>query len=286
MKQTLLPALHHQVSISQLASFGTLVTPEDPTVDCLDLPVDQLRALAGHSRLVLMRGFANRFTGQALADYARRWGQIMSWPFGDVLDVVEKARSPEHIFDSLYVPLHWDGMYRTTVPEFQIFYCVDAGPLNTGGETVFVDTIGLLNDTPAPLLEKWRAVDTTCSIPNVSHYGGCVRSALVVDHPVHHMPAIRYNPPVDAIAGFRNPHTVAYHGLDEASMRQAVASLHRCLDGAAHRYEHAWQTGDVLIADNLALLHGRNAFTHGSSRHLQRVHVHADPVLVNSGLIP
>jgi len=285
VKQTALPSFHRQVSITPLASFGALVAPVDPAMDCLGIPVDHLRALVGHSKLVVLRGFANRFSGQGLADYARRWGPIMTGPYGDVLDLFEKE-SRDGVFDSLFLPLHWDGMYMPTVPELQIFNCVDAGPLNTGGETVFVDTVGLLENAGTSVLDKWRAIETTSCIPAVSHYGGCVRSALVVEHPRHHVPTLRYSPSGDATPDFRNPHTVAHEGLDQASMDESIAELCRSLAHPAHRYEHAWRTGDVLIADNLALLHGRNAFVLGSSRYLQRVHVHADPVLINSGFIP
>ncbi|WP_250623380.1 TauD/TfdA family dioxygenase [Pinirhizobacter soli] len=286
MKQAALPSLHRQVSITPLASFGALVTPAHSVMDYLDLPVDHLRALARHSKIVLLRGFTNRFSGQALADYARHWGRIMTGSYGDVLDLVEKEESHDSIFDSLSLPLHWDGMYMPTIPEFQVFHCADAGPLNTGGETVFVDTVGLLEHAGASVRDTWRAIETTSCIRAVSHYGGSVRSALVVEHPVHHVPTLRYSPPVDAIPGFRNPNTVIYEGLDQASMDESIALLHRCLAHPAHRYEHAWRTGDVLIADNLALLHGRNAFVHGSKRHLQRVHIHADPVLINTGFFP
>ena len=284
MKQTAPPPLHGQASIIPLASFGALITPADPAMDCRDIAVEQLRALVGHSKLVVLRGFANRFSGKEIADYARRLGPIMTGSYGDVLDLFEKE-SRDGIFDSLSLPLHWDGMYMPTVPEFQMFNCVDAGPLNTGGETVFFDTVGLLEKADASVLDNWRAIETTSRIAAVSHYGGCVRSALVVEHPRHHVPTLRYSPAGEDTAGFRNPHTVVHEGLDQSSMDESVAELHRCLAHPAHRYEHTWRTGDVLIADNLALLHGRNAFVHGSSRHLQRVHVHADPVLVNSGFI-
>ena len=36
---------------------------------------------------------------------------------------------------------------------------------------------------------------------------------------------------------------------------------------------HAWRAGDVLIADNHALLHGRNAFLHAASRRLRRINI-------------
>ncbi|WP_175460979.1 TauD/TfdA family dioxygenase, partial [Vibrio parahaemolyticus] len=47
-----------------------------------------------------------------------------------------------------------------------------------------------------------------------------------------------------------------------------------------------WQQGDVVIADNFSLLHGREGFTARSARHLQRVHIQSNPVCANLALKP
>jgi len=36
---------------------------------------------------------------------------------------------------------------------------------------------------------------------------------------------------------------------------------------------HHWRTGDIVIADNHALLHGRRAFKQDAKRHLRRVNI-------------
>jgi L-tyrosine isonitrile desaturase/decarboxylase len=42
--------------------------------------------------------------------------------------------------------------------------------------------------------------------------------------------------------------------------------------------------GDVVIADNFSLLHGREGFRNRSTRHLQRVHIQGSPACVNHRL--
>ncbi|MDF5826657.1 TauD/TfdA family dioxygenase [Pseudomonas aeruginosa] len=49
-------------------------------------------------------------------------------------------------------------------------------------------------------------------------------------------------------------------------------------------YAHRWRSDDLVIADNLTLLHGREAFVHRAPRHLRRVHIHAEPALRNPHL--
>lgn len=93
--------------------FGAVLTPMHPGQHISELPVAALRALAQQHHLLVLRGFGSGFTDpQVLTHYAEGWGDIMMWPFGAVLDVKEHPDAKDHIFDSSYVPLHWDGMYK------------------------------------------------------------------------------------------------------------------------------------------------------------------------------
>ena len=107
--------------------FGAILTPQHPGQKIGDLPVAALRTLAQEHHLLVLRGFDSGFNeAEVLTRYAEQWGEIMMWPFGAVLDVKEHPDAKDHIFDSSYVPLHWDGMYKPTIPEFQLFHCVAA----------------------------------------------------------------------------------------------------------------------------------------------------------------
>ena len=61
------------------------------------------------------------------------------------------------------------------------------------------------------------------------------------------------------------------------TLRDALHDPHNC-------YAHFWQAGDVVVADNYTLLHGREAYAGGCGRHLRRVHVLGDPPLINTAL--
>jgi alpha-ketoglutarate-dependent taurine dioxygenase len=76
----------------------------------------------------------------------------------------------------------------------------------------------------------------------------------------------------------------ANHGIPPGQIPHFCHSLRKTLYNPHHLYAHAWQTGDVVIADNYTLLHGREAFTSGASRHLRRVHILGDPPLHNPAL--
>ena len=98
--------------------FGAILTPQHPGQKIGDLPVAALRTLAQEHHLLVLRGFDSGFNeAEVLTRYAEQWGEIMMWPFGAVLDVKEHPDAKDHIFDNSYVPLHWDGMYKPTIPE-------------------------------------------------------------------------------------------------------------------------------------------------------------------------
>ena len=115
------------------APFGLLIEPARSAQPVQSLAIEALRELARRHGVLILRGFESGFTDpERLTRYGEGWGEIMMWPFGAVLDVKEHENATDHIFDSSYVPLHWDGMYKPTLPEFQLFHCVHAPAADEG----------------------------------------------------------------------------------------------------------------------------------------------------------
>lgn len=111
---------------------------------------------------MLLRGFETFEHSEQFADYCERWGEVSVWPFGRVLDLVQKEDPGDHIFDSSYMPMHWDGMYRPQVPEYQIFQCVKAPLPGHGGRTTFSHTMLALQHALSQILSFGsKSPDTT-----------------------------------------------------------------------------------------------------------------------------
>ncbi|HHQ4633003.1 TPA: TauD/TfdA dioxygenase family protein, partial [Aeromonas hydrophila] len=85
---------------------------------------------------------------------------------------------------------------------------------------------------------------------------------------------------------FLNQHALEIQGVAPAEQAAFLQDLHQRLYDPRYFYAHQWQGGDVVIADNLGLLHGREGFTARSARHIQRVHIQASPVCLNPALAP
>ncbi|WP_327314826.1 TauD/TfdA dioxygenase family protein [Streptomyces sp. NBC_01235] len=272
--------------ITPLDPFGVRVDADvdRPGARLDELPVAELRALAREHHLVLLRGFGGFAGALELTEYAAGWGTISMWPFGAVLELVEHENPDDHIFDHSYVPLHWDGMYRPQVPEFQLFHCVSAPGEGQGGRTTFAHTPAVLRDADPGQRELWERV-TGIYRRKMEFYDSEAVSPVVTTHPDRGFPVIRYNEPVAPDAEFVNHPDLEFTGLPDDQLAEFHDTLTAALHDPRHLYAHDWQTGDLVVADNYTLLHGREAFTTRSPRHLQRVHVLGEPALDNPALV-
>ena len=270
---------------TRLRPFGLCLQASNPGSDIDSVDVAKLRSLFRTEHLILLRGFRSFPTAEAFAAYCERWGGISLWPFGKVLELKEQKNPEDHIFDNNYVPLHWDGMYRPQVPEYQVFQCVEAPRPGQGGRTTFSHTARAVARAEADTLALWQRV-TGHYQRKMEFYDSKTVSPIVTTHPRRGFPVIRYNePPSFELKPFLNPPTLHFSGLVEGELEEFHRSLKAALYDPAVFYAHEWQAGDVIIADNYSLLHGREGFETAAPRHLRRIHVLGDPPLDNPGLV-
>jgi alpha-ketoglutarate-dependent taurine dioxygenase len=251
--------------------FGALLEPAGPGRALGDVEPAAVRELLTEHRVVVLRGFHPCERKEELVDWARRWGPLLSWSFGDVLDLEVHDDPRDYVFTAGPVPYHWDGAFAEQVPGHQIFQCVKAPA--AGGETVFCDTGLVLDALPEDTRRIWEGLRITYRKEKTAHYGGTVTADLIQTHPHSGEPVVRYAEPLDPET-FLSPLFLDVEGLPgELTAEAFFADIERRLYDPQVTYHHAWQDGDYVITDNHALLHGRTAFTAGSARHLRRVHV-------------
>lgn len=61
------------------------------------MSIDYLRDCISSRRLVVLRGFRN-FEEEALVAYCSRWGTLLAWNFGYVLDVLLHEQPRNYLF--------------------------------------------------------------------------------------------------------------------------------------------------------------------------------------------
>ncbi|NEO31328.1 MAG: TauD/TfdA family dioxygenase [Symploca sp. SIO3C6] len=254
-----------------LSPFGLLLEANNSGSDIRELALTHLCQLIWKYRLIVLRGFSP-LEQEALSDYCATWGEILSWNFGTVLNLVVHDNPENYLFTNGNVPFHWDGAFATAVPRFLFFQCLEAPALGNGGETLFCDTTQIWQDANSLQREVWKKIEITYRTQKVAHYGGKITVPLVSEHPITGETTLRFAEPVDPY-NYLNPIFLEVAGLPaqqhEQFLRQLIIKLYLPQNCLAHE----WQPGDILVADNHALLHGRHPFKSKSSRHLQRVHI-------------
>ena len=274
-----------KVKETELHPFGLILTPTEQGISVKDVDIDYLRGLISKHQLVTLRGFDHFSSSEEFSNYCESWGEISLWPFGKVLELIEQENPQDHIFDNSYIPLHWDGMYREQVPELQIFHCAKAPGKDHGGRTVFSNTKMLLESISPKLKDEWNQV-TAYYERKMEFYESKTTAPLITKHPTKNYDVIRFcEPPKITGEEFINHPGFELKGLSENNKSDFLSTLETALYSPANYYAHEWEDGDIVLSDNHTLLHGREAFTSGSARHLRRVQILDKTPLDNPHLV-
>jgi alpha-ketoglutarate-dependent taurine dioxygenase len=251
-----------------LKPFGMELHAEREDDSILDLSAAELRRLVADHGVVALRGFAALPDKSEFMGFARRFGDLLEWNFGHVLDLVVHDDPQNYLFTNGPVPYHWDGAFASAVPSFQIFQCLQS-PAGGGGETTFCHTGRVIRGGTAAERSTWDKISIRYRTDKVAHYGGDIEQKLVGTHPVTGVSVFRFAEPVDGL----NPLFLEISGLEGQSQDEFLRGFVPRLYADDVLYAHEWQNGDFLIADNHLLIHGRHAFKVNALRHIQRIHV-------------
>ena len=250
--------------LTPLEPFGAEVRfPTGTRFDSLD--VEQLRGWVREYGVVVLRGLAGETT-VTWPVALQRVAPLQPWPFGAVHELRVDPAADNYLYTTHEVPLHWDGAFKGEIPGMLAFLCAEAPPPEAGGATVFVDSTAVWHAQAPETQARWQRASFRYTTERKAHYGGTFTADLVQAHPLTGAPVLRFAEPVNDL----NPVAV------EALTPEAVASqdgLVAALKRSDVTLRHVWQPGDVVLADNHRLLHGRDAFTEHAPRHLLRVNL-------------
>ena len=255
-------------TLEQLAPFGLVVKAEKQGTDLRAVSVPLLKQWVDDHRVLVLRGFA-ALAGAALPQFCLRLGELLEWDFGSVNNLTVQAEARNYLYTNAQVPFHWDGAFVGRVPHYIFFHCDVSPASGSGGETLFCDTIRLLQRAPANQRAMWEGIAITYTTEKIVHYGGTFTSPLICAHPVSGERLLRFAEPVSDL----NPVHLEIKGIPDAAKPEFLKDMHERLNDDALCYRHQWLSGDVVIADNYVLLHGRNAFAPGAERQIRRVNI-------------
>lgn len=154
---------------------------------------------------------------------------------------------------------------------FQFFVGVTTSPKNTGF-TLFASSRSVFQYLP-----DWLTVEDmtrmSWSMSTTVNHPDLRAMPLVISHPTTGRPCLRYHEPWPASK--TRLHSTAVT-IDERKPAQSV-KICEAIDKVLHdrrvAYYHAWHKGDMIISDNILMMHTRSDFKHGGDRELWRIHL-------------
>jgi len=252
----------------ELDPFGMEITAAATSAKPAEIRVQDLKEWIAKERFVLLRGFAALSTDEMMR-LAQALGEPLEWEFGAINDLKARPDAKNYIYTTGAVPFHWDGAFVGKIPHYILFSCEVAPGEDGGGETIFCDGAKLLQGVAPEKRALWRKISVTYSCDRVVHYGGSFISPMIVTHPVSGEETLRFAEPVHDL----NPVALEIQGMTPEQSAALISEMAGLLRRPEYCAAHAWRAGDALIADNHALLHGRNAFVQAGERHIRRVNI-------------
>ncbi|XP_035824799.1 gamma-butyrobetaine dioxygenase [Aplysia californica] len=195
--------------------------------------------------------------------------------YGYTFDVEAMPDAINVAYTNVHLDLHMDLVYFESPPGLQLLHCLKFDQQVEGGESVFLDVFSIVDEFRA---EYPHLFDTLTKVPATFqkvHYDR--------DYPVHivnQKPHIKLNHLGEVIAvywapPFEGPLAVAAEDVE--NYYRAYEMFAKALAESAHMLRYRLQPGDLVIFNNLRILHGRDHFTlNGGMRHLKGCYLNID----------
>ena len=282
----------------EITATGAALAAEITGVDLakgLDTATVEAIKSAWDAHLVLL------FRGQKLSDpdlltFSRHFGELdppgpnpygttflPEFPEINVISNVKDAQSrPIGNLGAGEAVWHADMTYIETPPKGAILHALEV-PVGQG-DTHFANMVRAYEDLPADLK---RAVEGRKAIHDAAHNSaGMLRKGYEeIDDPrktpgAHH-PLVREDPASGRRALFlgRRPHAYVI-GMEPAESDALLDRLWAHATQEKYAWVHKWQPGDLLMWQNLWILHRRDGFDDNARRILHRTQIKGEAAIV------
>ncbi len=293
-----------EIDVEPIYPCGLVIKPKHTAsaASMTDIDMGKVRRLAELNSPIVLRGFANTKDLSLFKKKAHEMGTVMPWKFGDVLvvrDAGSESGGLNNVLSAEPMPMHFDGLFKTAkilgengverlVPQpprhvlthmsclegfanvrfrFQFFTVVT--PPAKDGLTLLASSRNVFSHLPKPYtLEQLSTLTWSCrtSAFDATKLAGL---KLVEPHPSLSTPCLRYHEPWSSDrTKFDATEVHIENGSDDV-----LGILDNLLYDRRVCYYHAWEDGDLVVSDNINMLHTRSGFIPGAPRELWRIHV-------------
>ncbi|KAL8640383.1 MAG: hypothetical protein Q9226_008755 [Calogaya cf. arnoldii] len=273
------------VEFNYLYPTGIVITPRDPGTKYSfhHVHMQKVRALSEACSPVILRGFTDTTDQHTFEAKAYDAGTVQPWTFG-IRQSVKDAMNPDPkastVTSTEAMPMHYDGFFFlkkemvdgvekmvSKVPRFQYFTAITPSPPGDG-MTLFASSRLFFQHLPAPYtLSELEKLKWDCK--HSSNWNNHMTDLpLVVRHPTNNQPCIRWHEP-----WYKWQTQFSTNEIRISNGEQHYKELIREMlyDRRVCLYFN-FEQGDILVADNVSMMHTRTAFTPGTGRELWRIH--------------
>ncbi|KAF4440333.1 hypothetical protein F53441_12281 [Fusarium austroafricanum] len=253
-----------------------------------DIDTIKVRALAEINSPVVLKGFVKKPNKDRFIDFSHRFGTPLPWKFGLLLEVKDRgqdARGLNNVLSAEPMPMHYDGLFKvakqidengqekiiSTPPLFQLFQGATNSPKDTGF-TIFSSSTLFFKYLPSWFKQEDMS-KLTWSVATTAFDNTVLRGLpLVVDHPTTGKPCIRYHEPWPQSKTRFDASEVTMDELEPSESAAICDTIDSILYDRRVALYYAWDKGDILVSDNILMMHTRSDFTAGVDRELWRIH--------------
>ena len=287
-------------------NLGTEILDVD-LAELSDATFEAIRTLWQHDPLLLLR--RQSLTESELLAFSKRFGELDQNTIQDFHDeAIDEAHAPELLFISnLLFPdgskvgglsnsevvWHTDLIYRARPASGTIFYGIEM-PEGTG-QTSYCNMAHAYRTLPEALRNRADSAQARCKLFTAAPLSMSMRPNMAKGYQLEtksdagaqaideRTPAVIQNLVVEnAATGERSlymspNHTTALEGMCEQEARELFDALLEHALQPENIYCHQWRNGDVVLWDNVRLLHRRESFGDRTPRLAKRTTVYMDP---------
>ncbi|KAI8625963.1 Pyoverdine/dityrosine biosynthesis protein-domain-containing protein [Xylariaceae sp. FL1651] len=275
-----------QVDFEHLYPCGIIIRPVNRSPSMRMIPMQKVRHLSNHFSPIVLRGFSETLDEDVWVEKGHELGKVLSWALtGTIFKVVNKrddGKMANNVTSNEPLPMHFDGIFKfedrkdpvtgeikkvLSPPGYQYFTCLATAPKGDG-YTLFCNSRLVFRYLPAPwTLERLEPV--TWEMTNDGFWSNVHKGLpLVVRHPVTNAPCVRWHSPWDGDKTKYSTYKIVMEN-EEQSLVELIEKItydfRTCL-------RFSWEKGDLLVNDNLSMLHTRTSYTSNCEREMWRIH--------------
>lgn len=213
---------------------------------------------------IVLRGVPT--TPGSILDVAGRFGHVRDTNFGRLFDVYSRPDANDLAYSALALDPHTDNPYREPVPGVQLLHCLQNR--TTGGFSTLVDGLAVGSALKA---EDPQAYELLATVPVRYLFTDrdaelMERRTMIRTDDAGRMTGIHYSPRLDYCPLMGEDEMRAFH--------RARKKLGQFLRDPKFELRFLLQKGELMMFDNVRLLHGRTSFDPQEGiRHLQGCYI-------------